>query len=766
MRINKMTATFGKLKNSELALKPGLNVVYAPNEYGKSTWCGFIKAMLYGIDTSDRDKIGYLSPKTRYRPWDGDSMRGTMEITHNGRDITLRRQTSGAAPMKNFLAVYKDTAEAVSGLTGETVGETLTGVPERVFERTAFIRRPDLRINQTAELEKRISSLVSTGEECASYSDTDALLRKWQRKLKVNRSTGSIPMLEHSLTEAERRMQELEASADQMANLRVNIDRLRKQKEVLERDLISHDKLEKRSAGRRLFEARAKMLACQEQADELIAEVTRSGHRITREDVNNIRETAASVEPLRAVRDAAEKNLWNAEKELSDILAKKNASPLVSFGEEMAESDLGRARELTAESERAAMKRIPKWVPIALITVGAVIILMFSGLLHGFTEMIPYLKNIGGVLKLNIPGLTLGILTVGAGAALHYYKPGPKKICLQELSVLFEKYGVNSADKLASVYEVYSHLCREEEVRRAARDAAKQQYEEARQNSAYAEESAVSHISRYLPEVREGVEIADALKNMEKLLDELTHAEFEKLSSQSVYETLAAEFSPENMPEDDEYIPIPIRNREDTRSALERVKSQLSETTRAYDTAMGERRALGDPAVLEGEIYSLREKLGDENKRYSALELAQEVLKDANTELQTRFSPLISKRAGEIMSILTDGRYEKLAFDRDFGADARTADDSIGRPVLALSEGTMDEIYLSLRLSMCEMVLDGEEPCPVILDDALANFDDERCKRALDLLLDLSKKRQMIIFTCHDREGAYLESRGVNIITG
>lgn len=764
MIIRKMTATFGKLKNSELELKDGLNVIYAPNEYGKSTWCGFLKAMLYGIDTSDRDKIGYLSPKTRFRPWDGDAMRGTMEVTHAGRDITLRRQPSGAAPMKNFAAVYRDTAEAVEGLTGESVGEMLTGVPERVFERTAFIRRADLRINQTAELEKRIASLVSSGEEQVSYSDTDALLRRWQRKLRVNRSTGSIPALENDLREAQSRMNELSSSANETADLRVNIERLHKQAETLERDLASHDKLEKRNAARRVFEARARMLAAQERTRELTAAVTRNGHRITREDINDIRETAASVEPLRSVRDVAEKNLWSAEKELSDVVAKKNASPLASVGEEAASSDLARARELTAEREKASAKRIPKWMPISLIVIGAVLSLMFSGIFRGFMEMIPALASIGGILSLNIPGLIIGILLLASGVTLFYHKPGPNKSDAQELAGILERYGVVSAEKLASVFEVYSHICREEEVRRSARDAAKQHYEEARENSANMETRAVSHVATYLPEVTSSEEMGDALRNMEELLEELTRAEFDSLSSQNIYETLAAEFSSDDMPEDDEYIPIPIRNREDTKAALVRVKAQLAETTHAYDTAMGERKVLGDPAVVEGEIDAYRERLEEENKRYNALALAQEVLKDANTELQTRFSPIISKRAGEIMRVLTGGRYEKLAFDRDFGADARTKDDPIDRPILTLSEGTADEIYLSLRLAMCELILGGDEPCPVILDDALANFDDERCKRALDLLLAFSKERQMVIFTCHDREGNYLKGLEANVI--
>ena len=65
MRIRKLQASFGKLKNESLRFHDGLNVIYAPNESGKSTWCAFIRAMLYGIDSSERARAGSLPDKQR-----------------------------------------------------------------------------------------------------------------------------------------------------------------------------------------------------------------------------------------------------------------------------------------------------------------------------------------------------------------------------------------------------------------------------------------------------------------------------------------------------------------------------------------------------------------------------------------------------------------------------------------------------------------------------------------------------------------------------
>ena len=69
MIIKRMTASFGCLEGRTLELHEGLNVIAAPNESGKSTWCAFIRAMLYGVDSSERARAGHLPDKARYAPW-------------------------------------------------------------------------------------------------------------------------------------------------------------------------------------------------------------------------------------------------------------------------------------------------------------------------------------------------------------------------------------------------------------------------------------------------------------------------------------------------------------------------------------------------------------------------------------------------------------------------------------------------------------------------------------------------------------------------
>ena len=171
MMIKKLDATFGKLEGESLELHDGLNVISAPNESGKSTWCAFVRAMLYGVDSSERQKAGFLPDKMRFAPWSGSAMQGSMQLESGGKDITITRTTKTvSAPMREFSAVYTGTSVPVEGLNGNNAGEMLTGVSRDVFRRSAFVEQGKVAVTHSAELEKRISAIVSSGDEDCSFT--------------------------------------------------------------------------------------------------------------------------------------------------------------------------------------------------------------------------------------------------------------------------------------------------------------------------------------------------------------------------------------------------------------------------------------------------------------------------------------------------------------------------------------------------------------------------------------------------------------------
>ena len=111
------------------------------------------------------------------------------------------------------------------------------------------------------------------------------------------------------------------------------------------------------------------------------------------------------------------------------------------------------------------------------------------------------------------------------------------------------------------------------------------------------------------------------------------------------------------------------------------------------------------------------------------------------------------KRAGELFAILTSGSFQtlQLEFDEDDKAEL-TGIRQDGRrvAVAGMSEGTMDQLYLALRVAAIEDYLDHAEPMPFIVDDLFINFDDKRAAAGFRVLSELAKKTQVLFFTHHE----------------
>ena len=131
-------------------------------------------------------------------------------------------------------------------------------------------------------------------------------------------------------------------------------------------------------------------------------------------------------------------------------------------------------------------------------------------------------------------------------------------------------------------------------------------------------------------------------------------------------------------------------------------------------------------------------------ERETALELAQAALDAAHDQLEQVYAPRLTALAGEYLRKLTLGRYDALIMGQNPEILVRETATALTRPLAALSSGTRDQIWLSLRLAMTDLLLPAH--APILLDDALLTFDTERTKAAMEVLR--TGKRQIVLFTC------------------
>ena len=221
---------------------------------------------------------------------------------------------------------------------------------------------------------------------------------------------------------------------------------------------------------------------------------------------------------------------------------------------------------------------------------------------------------------------------------------------------------------------------------------------------------------------------------------------------------LLKEHLPEGpLPDTGTPLPRPSLSPEQVTARLSQTNLLLQSAQSRLDTLTGQLRSLGSTDDLTARLQQRRQQLAQSQEEYDAIALAMEVLDDANTTLQNRFSPALGARAAEIFARITGGRYQKVLLSRDFSLE--TDSEGAQRSVQLLSQGASDQLYLAVRLAICDMVLPAENRVPLVLDDALLSFDDGRLHAALDYLLEESERRQILLFTCQKREVAYLQGK-------
>lgn len=177
------------------------------------------------------------------------------------------------------------------------------------------------------------------------------------------------------------------------------------------------------------------------------------------------------------------------------------------------------------------------------------------------------------------------------------------------------------------------------------------------------------------------------------------------------------------------------RKRVQIRWMRERIRSDWKEKQTRCEN-------LREQAEEESESESYRELL----LRRQALELAQERMKEAAAGLGRNMSDLLNERASRIFAAITEGRY--LSMNVDERMEISVWDGVRRTPADRLSCGTLEQIYFALRMAASETL--QEEPLPILLDETFAFYDGKRLKSALKWLS--GQERQVIIFTCHERE--------------
>ena len=702
MRIYKMTATFGKLEHETLTLEPGLNIITAPNEWGKSTWCAFLLAMLYGLDTRVKSTKTALADKERYQPWSGSPMSGRIDLNWNGRDITIERSTKRRVPLGEFRAYETASGLPVEELNAANCGAMLLGVEQTVYRRAGFIRFSDLPVTQDEALRRRLNALVTTGDESGAADRLAAQLKDLRNKCRYNKS-GLLPQAEAQLEQLEQKLTELESLDIQSKKLRERIQEVKSWLKQLynHQQALAYEKQARDAV--QVAQARDAMVQAEETLNQMEALCATLPPRM---------ETEEKVRELRSFRDQ-----WNA------IREEERNAPSQPQKPEMPNPFTG----LTAEDARAMAREDAKQLtqlsggklPLVFMAVGIVGLLAAGVLVNLTAYAFAALAGAAGLAS-----LLLGVWQYTQGrrqtaSIVEKYGTADWKQWTAPIAE-FEQAVENYSEELKTYQEVTSDLEVRLMVLRKRRDS--------------------------LCGLQEPEEVLEFWQQAQRQWESCEQARREAALARQHYEALSSMVRPVEKPAFQDNL---TQNEAETANLLAECAAEQQRLQNRLGQYQGRMEILGSPQELGLQRKRVADRIARLEETYEALTIALDTLSQARSSLQRRFAPRITQRAQEILSALTENRYHSLTMGEDFSLQAGAGQEDVLHDAIWRSDGTVDQLYLSLRLAVAEELT---PEAPLVLDDALVRFDDGRMAQALKILKEMAKNKQVICFTCQNRE--------------
>ncbi len=712
MRIYSMTATFGKLDHETLTLKSGLNIIEAPNEWGKSTWCAFLTNMLYGIDTRARAKGTELPDKERYAPWSGAPMSGRMDLHWNGTDITIERRTKGRIPFGEFRAFETATGIDIPELTATNCGEQLLGVERAVFARAGFLRLSDLPVTQDDALRRRLNNLVTTGDESGEGDRLGKTLKDLKNKCRHNQ-TGLLP-------QAERERDQLLHQQDALYALEKRSDSIRQRQE----DLAQHTAALENHLAALQYEASlsdAQRVAEAQKAHSLALEALSRQQAIC----DNLPSREAAEQALRDAQAFLDRHLaWQME--MANLPEKPREPEIPPHYRELADPVAAAQQDLEHYNARnAKRKKQNRGVTLAMILAAIVC----AACAAGAFALAPYRALLlicgGGILA------ATGIVSI----VFLLVRTGKFR---KEIDILFQRHPGLSPDKWLSDAESYSKILSDYRQQSALYQASFDRQTEEKQllDEQTCALTDGAPLNQYQAQCSSTLTAWNELSNAQREVQRtLSHAQ----TLESLIKPVAPAPLPDSLTETES----------ETQAKLVSARLEQRQLQLELGQCLGKAESIGQESTLRARLDALNRRINRLEDTYAALEMAQEALRSATTTLQRRFAPRISKRTQELFSRLTGNRYQRIMLSEDLSLNACAEGEDTLLPAQWRSDGTVDQLYLALRLAVAEELTPD---APLVLDDALVRFDDQRLSTALEILKEAAEHKQVILFTCQGRE--------------
>ncbi len=781
---------FGKLTGRATTFDPGVNVIYGPNEAGKSTMTAALLATLYGFERGGKDE---------WRPWSG--ARFATALTYalgDGRVYEVQREFDRDG---KGVRVYDAHGNDASGecFVNKAIspGHAHLGIPLEVFVNASFVAQGDVAIDG-ARAERITHSLARALDggprEDAALGALKRLDEALAQYVGKKRATVNAPLrhLQDELAEAEARAEEMRARLRALDDVRSRLETETARSAELEATLREHDR---RARALRAYTLRSRLEALREVRDDLAALAER---RAEYADVDGFpsylvaaldehyRDWIALDAAAHAQAEESSRNRFTPAlaAELEERAADGGAIDDRAFAElEAAGEEAIAARNaatIASDEAQAARRSIEGGGDVfgavvsaaALVAVAAIVLaIAHDWILAGPTAALAVL--LGAVAWSRGRRRRAAFRTVAAKQSAADEAVAKERAAAARVAAVLESLGVPTIEELARRRNRHRELLeRRAEVARLA--------ERARATRAKMEASAATFDdlaarlvvpaetrARTLAAARAQEARKSARDGIDLRLSMLDVRRSDVLGSDDEF-ALERELA-DLLAEGVEPAPpsgLSHRTLDAERADIER---RASELRAAAITTAAELRAaeaqIGDVPALDERVAHLRARVEKLERFEAALGLARQTIDERTREAHQKFARRLADYASSTFARVTGDRYLDVRIDpTTLAVRVRVPENGEIVDVARLSAGTREQAYLVARLAMARMFAEGLETAPLLLDDPFAFWDASRIERGFPILEAAAADAQILLFTTSTALAAAATERGAKLI--
>ena len=744
---------FGMLKNMHVTINNRINMFYGSNESGKSTLAAFIKFMFYGYQGTNLNDPGQFgkNEKKLYTPWNTNKVAGSIIIHYKDRKYKIEREYSEAARERVRII---DLSTNITLQNVEEPGEFFFKMNEEVFTKTSFLKQFDSSDVGGEDLAGMIQNILFTADEDVNTQKTLKRLNDAKDKLLNEEKNDGIVLnlvtkrdgLKSSFETSVNDQRELLRMEGMIKDLEEKMLTNNAKRNELNDELENYKAYNASQELQKIDSARKQAEKLKDNAEKVAAKYSHEGFVPDMEFSRQLLDAAEHVsEKKEKLRANSEQRTMSLTK-YNDCLDRNRSFKIIESAggiEEVGEEYM----KLKKSAETAGTVKLICAVLIFVSLVGAGVLFF---------------------MKILTSPLIFGFVPLFLVCALLSGQSEKKKRSV--ISDYYSQFDFKTENDFAYVLDDYSDTEAQLEILKTDLDeyenivlASEKDFEEIYSSARDLllkwnrtpegdEKTPGDFIkySRLASEAAEEIQKAQAIYEQYKVkLDAMLEGNDEK----ELRKLAAAARKPGY---DEKQIAKELEFLSKAGTSLKEKESDIGKNIAAISAK------LPDPVILESQIIFLEEKISELTLKHNALRLAIDTLVYSCNDLKNSIAPRLSESAGNLFKRITGERYEDLIADKNLNLEV--TENTMKRKLEQFSAGTKDAAYLCLRMALLDLLFEEEMP-PLICDESFFRLDSRRLESLLKVFDALSRKTQVFVFSCHEREANAFKKIGAAVMT-